>query len=192
MEGIMSKKIFINIIAPGFGESETVTEQINILLDFAQFYDFPDYHLLAQTLAVIEQHFGNTLCADLDEEAREFFLDTQYAIVIHAYDKLNSDVQLVNKVTAISKGIHNDPEAACHMVKAKTVDVVYNVFQEMFSEELKDYLWYHRMIAKIIWKFDNWFASTVIRIHLPFMGDMIGQVEYWRMSYQISMVRAFI
>lgn len=188
----MPQKIFVNIIAPGFGKSETVTEQINVLLDFAQFYDFPDYHLLAQTLAAIEQHLGNTLCADLDEKTQEFFLDTQHAIVGHAYDKLNSDTRLVNKVTAISNGIHSNPEAACHKAKSRTVDAIYKVFQEMFSEELKDYLWYHRLIAKIIWKFDNWFASTVIRVHLPFMEDMIGQVEYWRMSYQISMVRAFI
>lgn len=188
----MPQKICINVIAPGFGESETVTSQIDVLLDFAQFYDFPDYHLLAQTLAVVEQHFGKLLCSQLNEETQEFFLDTQHAIVGHAYDKLNNDPSLIKKVTAISKNIHSNPEVACHKIKTRTVDEIYSAFEEMFSEELRDYLWYHRMVAKIIWKFDNWFASAIIRVHLPFMEDMIGEVESWRMSYQVSMVKAFI
>lgn len=188
----MPQKIIPNVIAPGFGKSETVTEHINILLDFAQFYDFPDYHLLVQKLATIEQHYGNTICTDLDEETYNFFLDMQYNIITYADDKLHNDTRFINKVAAMSNRIDSDPESAYNKAKSRNLDEIYNAFQEMFSEELKDYPWYHRIVEKIIWKFDSWFGNSVIRIYPPFMGDMVGHTKYWRMSYEISMTKAFI
>ncbi len=187
----MKRKIFARCIAPGFGQIETVSEHIDTLLDFAQFYDYPDFHLLAQTLDVIEKEFKNTLCIDLPDEVQSFLDELQSNIIAHAYGRINNEERFLNNIVAVARKIREHPEQTVNYDRALAGDVVSDSFENMFQEEVGDYFLYQRIIAKIIWRFDNWFGDKVAAIYSSFMGDMIAEVNYWKMARQVSVARAF-
>lgn len=185
----MTRKIFVKCLAPGFGPNETVTEYVDTLLDFAQFYDFPDFQILAQTLDVLEKELGSILCKELPEEPSEFLLDLQSDVIVHACKSINEELFL-KRASALAKKIRDNPGQTMHYDRAVAGKTVYETFEGMFREEVEGYSRYQRIVARFIWRFDNWFGDKIAVAYSSCMTDMVAEVNYWKMARQVSVMRA--
>lgn len=187
----MKRTVFARCIAPGFNETETVTDHIDTLLDFAQFYEYPDFHLLAQECHAIEQEHGNRLCRNLKVELQEFFLDLQDKIIAYAVDRIHNEETFVKRAQFLEQMIREHPADARSQERALALDLVNDQFENMFHEEAANFCWHARLVANIVWHFDNWFGDRIAAIYSFFMTDMIEEVYFWKMAREVSVARAF-
>lgn len=192
MEAEMTHETRITWILPGFGPDETVTSHVDNILDFASFYCFPDYQILAQELARIEQEHGQKVFLDLPMEDQEFLTSAQWEVVNHSFIQLYKTNKYDENVEKFQKRIQESPPDNKDFLRMIHADATANEFQRKFKEELDDYIWYHRIIGSFIWKSENWIGYRLAQFCSLFMRDMIIEIEYWKKARDVSIGKIFL
>jgi len=182
----MQRIIEIKVLAPGIGEHETVGEQIDIILAFAQYFGHERYHEMAQELAPLAEAFGDANCATADPQVFQTIFARQEEVLYSSYEKIQENPVFLNRVLTLAGRMDENPDHRNSSEKAQVTLILNTSFNEMFAEIIRSYGRYPRWIANILWSQDNWFADMLAKIHWQFMSDTLVEVNTWRIARQVS------